>query len=165
MNWILNFLFIQNILFTVGMAGKAYKLAAKTVWSERSQLIEKSERKLRKRSWNCSEPTDAKVRKQAPKVHGCNVNCRKCFFGFGLVWFRFISCCYFFLFVCLGKIKKMVLDIWRTKLLPRDYCGLKMGGNSNNKTREGESPTCACVPSSNLVLRVLTQEDPHSTSA
>lgn len=147
MDWVCTcFWFKTYIFFIVGMAGKTCKLAAKTGWSERSQLMEKSKRKLRKGSPNCSEPTDATVRKQAPKVHGWNVNCRK----------RYLS--YFFL--C--KIKKMVLDIWRTKPLPRDHHALKMGGNSNNKTKQGKG---ACVPASNLMLRVLTEEEPYMTSA
>lgn len=120
------------------MAGKAYKLAAKTVWSERSQLMEKSERKLRKRSEIVQSPLTLRLGNRLQKCMGAMSIAGSAFlflFWFGLGLFLVVGV---FLFVCLGKIKKMVLDIWRTKLLPRDYCGLKMGGNSNNKTKQGE---------------------------
>lgn len=58
----------------------------------------------------------------------------------------------------------MVLHTWRTRLFPQDYHALKWK-KKKKVAGEWEQQTCACVPVSNLVLGVLTQEEPPTISA
>lgn len=57
-----------------------------------------------------------------------------------------------------------MLDTCRTKLLPRDYHALK-NGRKKKKAEEREQQSCAYIPASNLMLRVLMQEEPPTISA